>query len=360
MSASIQSFLNQIFSGSHYRQTRDGVEIDDAAPQGNCWIVARSECVFLKLDLSGISREKRLPALAAQLELLSPFNDTAHWVYWVDGYATVWVWDRAVQQEQMESSLRQGDQMAVIEVFPESAFSEIREGGSYLFRSLDGYVAQTWDSGRLVAEAYWSDLPDQGGWEAYCRSNGLPQGSLPDVQPELVSRTTPLREDQVLNLGVNLKVVEPWAFLGISSILLFCLAFQTVSLLKLSVSVQLLRDEVHSVRTEVMPSVSLRDDALRLKLQNERLAELDADTQLMTMVSVLEAMTEEGLVNESKLTDWKMDSETLEMTLRSPTSELEQYAQALDNIFNLSGAKLTPREKQDKLEISAQVSANER
>lgn len=133
--------------------------------------MSRGRCRFGRFDLGRIPAAKRAQALALQLPAWTPFVDSDYAIVWADdGWATVWVWDRAALSAALQTS---GVGMPSRRPVPETLLrGEVAEG-LRLLRVFDGFEAQHWVRGQLVSSRWWAERPDDMAVVAFQRDCGL-------------------------------------------------------------------------------------------------------------------------------------------------------------------------------------------
>lgn len=167
----------------------DGVEL----AVGSVWgpselIITRGRCRFGRFDLARVPVAKRGAALSLQLGEWSPFAEFDHAVAWSpSGHAMVWCWDQAALRTAWSAVSARRLPPAV----PESALRPVPPSGSgvRLLQTIEGFEAQSWHEGEILACRWWPALPSDEDTSMFLRDAGL---AANEVGPWLTPQILPL------------------------------------------------------------------------------------------------------------------------------------------------------------------------
>ena len=101
----------------------------------------------------------------------APFDQSDYRVVMRGDTAFAWAWDRVAAREQLEQAGAPAD----ARLWPEPLLRErpLADGVNTL-HALEGFEAQLWRGGELLASRWWSAVPDDDEWARWCRA--LPAG----------------------------------------------------------------------------------------------------------------------------------------------------------------------------------------
>lgn len=128
-------------------------------------LVAREMTAFSLFEAAGLPRSKRGQAAGLHARTGSPYLESGHTLVWAGADCGVWWWDAARIGPQVRA--RFGG--ARPEVRPET-LSQPAGVDWRIVRLADGYEAQRWRAGRLVASAWRRERFDVQTWTAFVRS----------------------------------------------------------------------------------------------------------------------------------------------------------------------------------------------
>jgi len=285
-------------------------------------VLSRGRCRFGRFDLKRVPAAKRAPALALQLGSWSPFVDSDHVAAWsADGEAMVWCWDRTALLQAWDAA--GGGRLP--RIVPEPALRAVPTGGEglRLINGLDGWEAQHWAGGQLLASRWWPALPEAAAQLAFQRDCGL--------QPEALVASLP-RPDLPL-------ADRPWAALksvragqagvGAAELAAYGVAALALALPALSLAVDQWRllqargvadEQLASESARSQGVLAVRDDAVGAAGQARALLDLQPfPPPLVHMLAIARALPESGGV---AVREWEMADGKLRLLLASPSTEI--------------------------------------
>lgn len=347
----LQKLRSRLYSGNSYLQSVTSVQIELSPGETSQWIVGRGQCAFYKIDLSLVEKNKREGALLNRLEILSPFPDTAHWVFWNDDFANVWLWDVDHQLELARQHLQPADAIDVVPVIPESAFCETHEDGVRLCESVDGYVGQCWQDNQLVDEVFWPDQPTEDEWAWFVRGAGQSSQPIPISCEPLLRHNRPWRSSW--QSSSDYQVVETSCVATVLILFAALISYQLIGLGTLSYAALGLKDELDRSRVIFEETSSLRESAYMLYETNRTLRALDETRQLVLMKSILEVLPD----NSGLLRKWEFGEGKISLVLKNPLSDLEVYATSLVQVAGVQSVQLKPQDRRAELVIEMSTGA---
>lgn len=207
----IRSSFSPIFSATVLRETGELLGIDGAsATLETCdhVILSRALCAFEFVAAApGLSAAQARKAAFLHAEAHAPFVTPGLAVFGgTDGFG-IWWWDWTRVEQLLGESAR------ALRFTPESMAQTPGEGVR-IVRGVDGFEAQYWRGGRLLASQWRRSAFSDARWRAFVEKAALPDVALPDVTPPPVTpgwRRTGARERlerTAIWLGVELTA---WA-----------------------------------------------------------------------------------------------------------------------------------------------------
>ncbi len=304
-------------------------------------IVSRGRCRFSRFDLSRLPPPKRASALALQLPGWSPFRDPDYAIAWSDtGWASVWAWSRTdlvatLSAHQMtERSLR---------CLPETALRGRGPDGVRLLRGLDGFEAQHWLEGNLLASRWWPNAPDAAALVAFQRDCGL-GGDTIRSQIELtqtVLANKPWTPLSPAGGGGGLIAAPELAVYGVLALALGVPGLAlAVDHLRLVQARSEARDELARESERSKGVLTARDAALAAADQLKALRDLHPyPAPLVQMTAVARALPENGSV---WVREWDFSDGKLRLLLSTASGEIggSEHVRALEQTGMFTDLKI--------------------
>ncbi|MEM7020556.1 MAG: hypothetical protein AAF512_24840, partial [Pseudomonadota bacterium] len=157
--------LQQFFVPRRYLHNSAGVIQPTQGKGLREWVVSREFCYYRLFDLRNVDTGRQESALAVKIRQWSPFVDYGSYAVWHNGYAQVWVWDKAEQEAALsDQSIKQAFFM------PETVLQQKTENGARLVECLEGIEGQVWREGALVGSRWWPTPPPVKTWQRFLRT----------------------------------------------------------------------------------------------------------------------------------------------------------------------------------------------
>lgn len=147
------------------------------------WVLSRALYRVIRINLAQVAVADRASALALKVRQISPFAETGFTAAWHGGNVVVAMWDRAAV-----AAAQQGVGVDAPDAVLPETFLRPPASGTRFSQALDGFEAQVWRNGALVASHYFPAAPDASAWQLFLREHGEPLSGLPqDVKVPLAA-----------------------------------------------------------------------------------------------------------------------------------------------------------------------------
>ena len=285
-------------------------------------VVSRGRCRFGRFDLARVPAAKRGAALALQLAEWSPFTEFDHAVAWApSGHAMVWCWDQAALRSAWAAVSAQRLPPAV----PEPALRPPPSAGSVLrlLKALEGFEAQAWRDGEILACRWWLALPSDEDARMFLRDAGL---AASEAGPWLAPQDLPLAP-------------RPWVALsragrtggagGVGEVAVY--AALVVSVVVPAAWLAVDQSRLHGAQTQLAAELQRESERSKaiLDARNAALSAVDQaltliDLQaypppLMQMSAVAAELPPSGT---STLREWELSDGKLRLLFQSPAGDI--------------------------------------
>lgn len=345
------NYLRPIFSAQKIIQTRTSLQQPAQKAWRNVWVMARALCLYRCWDMQDIPTAERASALKLLIEQWSPFASTRYFVAWQGTAAQVWCWDEARR-------LAQASELAVSaqSVLPEAVYYARPEGDTLrLCETLDGYEAQYWKDGILLASHWWQQLPDVTQWSLFHRSNSLqPTTSVAQVTAQVLLEQ-PWQQAMFWRQWLELGY-EPVLVNAALVIIVILFSWQFGVLWKLQ---QLNAEAEAQIATLSAKVGSLLDTRNRAVEQFDRLQALqglrDAPRQLPLMQQVTQALQDNNL----KMLGWRASAGRIEFTLQGEGINASDLVTRFTALQRFTDITTDVRERDNAIVINMQVNPTE-
>lgn len=153
-------------------------------------MLSRSRCRLRWFRLQGIPAAERLAALRLQVEAWQPFERTEARlvVQGESGLAVAWD-DAALHQD----ALAVGLPLERCQLQPETFAQQAGDDGLRLVQGAEGFEAQQWQAGQLVASRWWPEALTDADWREFVRACGASREAqalpMPAVQTPAAATT---------------------------------------------------------------------------------------------------------------------------------------------------------------------------
>ncbi len=248
-------------------------------------VIARAHLKFRCLDLKNVPEDQRASAALLQAQHASPFRHAGVSVALVGEAAYVWMWDATQITDQL---LAGGIAPSTIARYlPEPLLlpppaSADQAQSVRLMRCADGFEAQAWQSGVLMASRWWLETPDDQQWRQFLRdasvsSSGPGTAHLP--APVSLNRlekpwAAPLRQQ-----SAHQSTLMTRAALAGGAVLAIMSGYQSVTWWRLDQAITSQREKLTELEQKAQPVQQARAEAFVALEQINYLAGLDSFPQ---------------------------------------------------------------------------------
>ena len=352
MLPSIHKLRQRLFSSNLYLQSLGDVVVTQSERLSSVWIIGRGSCSYHLVDLSHLDSKARVNALRLQIEMLSPFSEIDFWAHWVDGIAEVWSWDKNRIEKLVIENLRGSDARELITFVPESAFTTRQDQGLAYWHGADGFLIQSWADGVLSHERAWKTEPSAIDLREFANASRASFTGESLAVKEIDVSVPEWRVETVVSQ--SLRTYEPRAVFFLSLLLVSLFAYQAFTWVGMRALNYRIESEILNLEQKTALVTGLRDEVYALYDRNRVLLDLTPQGQLHLMQKVMRELPAiEG--DKGALMKWEYRGNQLTMLLKNPRADLQLYATALDNIEEFDAITLTPKDRDQALEIKVEV-----
>ena len=345
----LQTIRNRLFSGNQYRDSLGAVEVVPTPGIASYWLISRGQCLYGSVRFSHIDKVKRTGAIAAHIELASPFEQTGSWVVWEGDIANYWLWDSGGTRQKINDFLVNGDSLDSLVVVPESAFSQRYAEALVIAESIDGYTGQCWRNGALVAEAFWPEKPLNDQIYAFKRKLGG-DFSLPLIECGRLA-TASIPWSSVNNLSAEHKQLEAKAVAVAILLSASLIAYESLSLALVYVDTRYDVSRIEQLSARHSKGKKIRDETLAMLSLNRELVEVRGDSQLALMQAIAGSLPP----GAGQFRKWQYDGDSLVVVLAEPMDDLSIYASSLEQVDGFGTMELSPNDRTSELEIDMRL-----
>ncbi|MDE0368092.1 MAG: hypothetical protein OXP09_21295 [Gammaproteobacteria bacterium] len=332
-------------------QTRDGVSRLDAKSLHRHWIVGRGLCMYRCEDFTNVPKGRRPSALALQVPVWSPFENTGFHAVWAGATAMVWFWDSDVVRVQPEALFEnpRPQSAARVRVRPESVFLPRKDDGVHLQTCREGFELQHWQ-GEVLQDAFWfQDRPDEARIDWFCRRQGVTQGLQAEAEAEAISpepwrAAVPLREWMLAN-------ERPLAA-AVLTVLVLVLVWQEVRIGKMDYLGESAAAELAQIEEQLGPALDARNELLRLRGRNEALGRLLA---LPSQARIIGLADRAVPGDSARFYQWRYQQGELRLTVEDPNLDPIAYVRALEAVPLFDQVQVGQSRRNDRVEITLRV-----
>ena len=344
-----QQLRRQFFSSRVVVQTRAGLTESEDSADGQRWVMGRDCCLFRTVDVAGVPAGKMDAVVRAQAELVSPFAEPG--IFWLpaDGRkpsqdrVNVWIWDEAKRiRTARERQLNATD----FQVIPESCFTQESEGISFTASQGGGVIGVYRLGDCVLADTWWPEVPGRAQWLTFLRGISVDSTlfeKMPEVAPAPSRWQKPWSGIRIESLQV--KAVEQLAWQGTLLIFFFLFSFQATGSIRLLFSQQELSSQVAEAETRHESTISVRNEALAARDRARQLSQLAQLNQLSLLGQVAEQ------VEGRELRVWRFADSQLEVVVRDPAPDLEDYVRRLESLPWVKDVNLEPLDVSGELRV---------
>ena len=332
-------------------QMRDGVARLPARSLHRHWIVGRGLCMYRCEHFANVPRGRRPSALALQVPVWSPFENTGYHAVWSGATAMVWFWDSdVVAVRPQELFDRPGpDAAARVRIRPETLFMPRKADGVHLQACREGFELQHWEN-EVLRDAFWlPSRPDEARIAWFCERRGVAAGlagaaEADAMAPEPWPGTVPVREWALAN--------ERALAAGVLGALVLVLVWQEVRIGKMGHLGEAAAAELAQMEAQLGPALGARNELLRLRGRNEALARiLNHPSQARIMGLAGQAMPGD----DARFYRWRYQQGELRVTVEDPNFDPIAYVRALEAQPLFGQVHVGQSQRNDRVEIILRV-----
>lgn len=332
-------------------QTRDGIARLPARSLYRHWIVGRGLCMYRCEDFTNVPKSRRPAALALQVPVWSPFENTGYHAAWSGSSAMVWFWDSdAVSVREQELFDDPGPQSASrVRIRPETVFMPRKSDGVHLQACHEGFELQHW-RGDVLRESFWlRDRPDEGRIDWFCRRQGIAtevQGEAEAgvIAPEPWSGALSVQEWMLAN--------ERALAASVLAALVLVLVWQEVRIGKLNYLEEAAAAELAQMEEKLGPALSARNQLVGLRGRNETLAGiLNLPSQALII-----GLADRAVPGDSaRFHQWRYQQGELRITVEDRNLDPIAYVRALEAVPLFEQVQVGQSRRNNRVEISLRV-----
>ena len=331
-------------------QTREGIVRLPSRSLHRHWIVGRALCMYRCEDFSNVPAGRRPGALALQVPVWSPFENTGYHAVWSGARAMVWFWDADVVAVRPEELFDNPNPQAAarVRVRPESVFLPRKPDGVHLQACREGFELQHWRNDAL-RDAFWlPERPDESRIDWFCRERGVSAGLAGEDAAALAaepwSGTTGAREW----LRTNERALAASAL----TLLVLVLAWQQVRAWKMEYLARAAETELAAMEAELGPALGARNELLRVRARNQALAGLLNQPSQARILGLVDA----AIPGETaRLIQWRYQQGELRFIVEDPSLDPVAYVRALESEPLFDRVQVGQSRRNDRVEISLRV-----
>ena len=332
-------------------QTREGIARLPARSLYRHWIVGRGLCMYRCEDFMNVPRGRRPAALALQVPVWSPFENTGFHALWSGSTAMVWFWDSDVVSVRPEELFdNPGPQSAArVRIRPETVFMPRKSDGVHLQGCGEGYELQHWQ-GDVLKDSFWlPNRPDAARIDWFCRRRGTAaelQGvaEAESAAPEPWPGTVPLREWVLAN-------ERPLAA-AVLAVLVLVLVWQEVRIGKMGYLEEAAAVDLARMEEELGPALGARNELVRLRGRNEALAGILHQPSQAQIIG----LADQAVPGESaRFYQWRYQQGELRVTVEDPNLDPIAYVRALEAVPLFDQVQVGQSRRNDRVEITLRV-----
>ena len=332
-------------------QTRDGVSRLPARSLHRHWIVGRGLCMYRCEDFTNVPRGRRPPALALQVPVWSPFENTDFHAVWVGSTAMVWFWDSdVVTVRPQELFDNPSPQSAIrVRIRPESVFLPRKADGIHLQACREGFELQHWQ-GDVLKDAFWfQDSPDEARIDWFCRRRGVTAGLQGEAEtdaiaPEPWPGAVPVREWVLAN-------ERPLAA-SVLAALVLVLVWQEVRIGKMGYLGEEAATKLAQLEEQLGPALSARNELSRLRDRNQALGRILNQPSQARIIGLADRAVPG---DSAKFFQWRYQQGELRVTVEDPNLDPIAYVRALEAVPLFDQVQVGQSRRNNRVEITLRV-----
>ena len=331
-------------------QTREGVVGLPAQSLYRHWIVGRGLCMYRCEDFTNVPRGRRPAALALQVPVWSPFENTGFHAVWSGSTAMVWFWDSDVVNVRPEELFdNPGPQSAArVRIRPETVFLPRKPDGVHLQQCREGFELQHWQ-GDVLKDAFWlQDSPDEARIDWFCRrrgASGLQGVAEADASsPEPWPGTVPIREWVLAN--------EQALAASVLALLVLVLVWQEVRIAKMDWLAGSAATQLAQMEEQLGPALGARNELVRLRSRNEALVRI---LNQPSQAHIIGIASQAVPGDTAEFYQWRYQQGELRLTVEDPSLDPIAYVRALEAVPLFDQVQVGQSRRNDRVEITLRV-----
>ncbi len=332
-------------------QTRGRIARLPARSLHRHWIVGRGLCMYRCEDFTNVPKGRRPAALALQVPVWSPFQNTGFHAVWSGSTAMAWFWDSDVVTVRPEELFdNPGPQSAArVRIRPETVFMPRKSDGVHLQACREGFELQHWQ-GEVLKDAFWlPGRPDEARIDWFCRRRGVATGLQGVAEADAVAAepwpgTVPLREWVLAN-------ERPLAA-SVLAVLVLVLVWQEVRIGKMGYLGEAAAAELAEMEQELGPALGARNELVRLRGRNEALARILNQPSQARIVG----LADQAVPGDSaRFYQWRYQQGELRITVEDPNLDPIAYVRALEAVPLFDRVQVGQSRRGNRVEITLRV-----
>lgn len=308
-------------------------------------MLARSLCYYRLFDLRDTPATRRDAGLQIQLRQWMPFQNGDSYIVWRKGFAQVWVWDRQLQQQAMQTA-----QVKYAPALPETLLQAPQADGVHIQSCVEGYDAQVWKQGVLHSSRWWASLPGAAQWQTFLRAHGLPPDTeLPAALERQYLPAPWAKPNQALSGGLNmLRRESTWVYVGLAMLGLVAV-WEGIALWKTQQSLQQVQERREALSDKATPILTARNQALNYQRQIADLLMLNIFPSQLELLSIVA----EKLPEDAKVVQWEYQPGLLSLIIEGENLDPKAYAERFQPVKQFLDVSVRSGRKPKQLQIDA-------
>jgi hypothetical protein len=294
------------------------------------WVLSRTLCRFNRFDLTRLPAAKRKAALALQLPQWSPYSDSAYAIAWQNGFASVWCWDSARIDAEIQ---KHGKTPKSQQKIPETLLRAPLSAGLRLIKCLDGVEGQYWQDAQLIASRWWPQRPDEQAWLSFQRDCGI---ASEQQETTSVLQALPLQLRPWIKIATASGATDdlPLAEVALYGVLTLVLGVATVVLgmqyYQIERAIAQRNSDLVAIKGKAGPVFAARESALSALTRLKSIDAIEPYPQpLVLMAALAETLPKDS---GAFVREWDMTGNRLKVAIKSPDANIAgaDYVQALE------------------------------
>jgi hypothetical protein len=297
-------------------------------------------CRFNRFDLTRLPAAKRKSALALQLPQWSPYSESGYAITWQDGVASVWCWDNARIDAEIQ---KHGKLPKSQQKIPETLLRMPLQAGLRLLKCLDGVEGQYWQDAQLISSRWWPSRPDERAWLSFQRDCGIPaeqqeaHSTLQDIPLQVQPWT---KIGSTAGSAADMQVAEVALYGALSLILGVATVVLSVQHYQIGRGISQRTSELAEIKNKAGTVFAARETALSALVRIKSIDSIEPFPQpLVLMEAIAETLPKDS---GAFVREWDMNGSRLKIAIRSPETSIAgaDYVQALEKTGRFSDIQI--------------------